>query len=88
VPQNLLVPEVQAAGAQLAPPTHTLFVQLQPEGQVMPQSIVPSQPSPIDPQYVPPRGVHETAVLQLTPDAPAVGTLMTGPEAALPVVPA
>ena len=87
VPQNWVVPAVHVAGTQLAPPTQTLFSQLQSVLQFMPQSSVPLQPSPIEPQYCPPSGVHETDVLQLAASEPASGTLIAMPEPALPVCP-
>jgi hypothetical protein len=44
---------------------------VQPVGQVMPQSMVLSQPLPMTPQYVPPMGVQETLGMQPASEVPA-----------------
>jgi hypothetical protein len=83
VPQKLVVPAVQVAAWQLEPPMQTLFVQLQSALQFMPQSMVPLQPSPMDPQYWPPIGVQETVVLQVDASGPPSGMMKLGPPPAL-----
>ena len=78
---------MQVAATQLEPPTHRLLVQVQSALQFMPQSTVPLQPSPIDPQYWPPSGVQETLLLQVEPSIPASGITRTVPLPAVLVCP-
>lgn len=69
-PQKLVVPTVHVPAVQAVPPTQRFASHDHPAGQFEPQSRVPTQPSPITPQYWPPSGLHETNDTQLLSPPP------------------